>query len=137
MRTFLLTGAQIQNMSEKLNLEDEIPGSVYVGLGRRGREAIDLVACFVPGCDNTDEKKLHLLEKSENTGEVDASGYFTQTKKLKTHCDVCDHDFVLTMEFVYKKVEDEEGNQKDKMFAVVANAYSGDEKEHYGELGRV
>ena len=56
------------------SLWDEIPSDFYIAIGRSGQEAITADQCFIHGCDNHDEKKLHPFGKEQTKSEVQEDG---------------------------------------------------------------
>ena len=52
-------------MSEEEDFWNQIPSSAWVSLARRGMEKISLDQCFLPDCDNEDQKQLDPFKKEE------------------------------------------------------------------------
>lgn len=83
-------------MSEKKKLWREIPAYVLVALARRGMEKISLDQCFLPDCDNQDQKKLEPLDKEE-FDEDDK-----HIKIISMKCHKCDGIFKFRLEELKK-----------------------------------
>ena len=75
------------------SLWDEIPSDFYAALGRSGQEAISADQCFLPGCENHDEKKLHPIEKDYSKSEIHDDGSYFEYTRVKMKCDVCGGSF--------------------------------------------
>lgn len=125
----------LKGMVEEKRLGDVIPPYVYTGLGNRGREAINLIACMVPGCDNSDEEKLHILEVKEENTAPDKDNFFKNIQKIKIHCDTCAKTFILGLTTVKKNTKDENGNLTAEDVAITAEAFNESGTESYGNIG--
>jgi hypothetical protein len=122
-------------MAEQKKLSEVIPPYVYTGVGNRGRESIGLISCMIPGCENSDEAKLHVLEIKEETTQPDKDNYFKFHQKIKVRCDVCGKSYILKLITTKKKTQDEQGNTQEEDVAINADAYNETETEYYGNIG--
>ena len=112
------------------DLWDEIPSDFYVALGRSGQEAISGDQCFLPGCDNNDEKKLHPLEKEYSKSDIQEDGSYFEYTKIKIKCDKCGGMFHFGLKVIYppKNIEGKG--------AIMGMGYALDEKgEEIGFIG--
>ncbi len=94
------------NMKDK-SLWDEIPSDFYVAIGRTGQEAISADQCFLKGCDNHDEKKLHPLEKQYTKSDVQEDGSYFKYTKIKMKCDLCGGIFQFGLKVIYPPTNSE------------------------------
>jgi len=82
------------------DLWNEIPSSVFVGLGQRGREKVNIEECFVPGCKNTNREDLEPYEKTVYSSPKDQHGNYYDCTKIKTKCKKCGKSFQYAMKVV-------------------------------------
>jgi len=92
----------MNNESYKNDLWLEIPGSIYIALGRRGQEVIKTDQCWIPGCDNKNKKDLEPLEKNTTKVDLNDGNYFTCTK-IKVKCHKCGGTFKFAMKVIFAK----------------------------------
>lgn len=120
------------------HLWEEIPGSAFIALGRRGREHIYLQQCFIPGCNENTPEKIHIIQStSEDIPTKDPKAYKKQIRFL-IHCDTCTKNFHLVFERYIDKQEtpDKKEGQDQVIFE---NVFATDEsgEENYGQIGFV
>ncbi|GAB4318029.1 MAG: hypothetical protein Kow0069_21040 [Promethearchaeota archaeon] len=80
-------------MTDLSHLREEIPGFVYVALGRRGREKISTDQCFAPGCGSESPDDLEFTGRKvdvERTGDV-----VVVRASYTVKCGVCGRSFVM------------------------------------------
>ena len=95
-------------MSYEGDYWDEIPYTGYIALGRRGMESFNLTQCFIPGCDNKDQKKLIAFDKEQSENDEKL------TETYSIHCDVCDKDFKLSFETIKNVAKPTKASQGDE-----------------------
>lgn len=81
-------------MVEKNDLWLDIPAFAWISLARRGMEKISLDQCFLPNCDNNDQKQLEPFKKEESENEK------KQVKTIHVKCKKCSGTFQLKLETI-------------------------------------
>ena len=122
-------------MADQKKLSEIIPPYVYTGLGNRGRESIGLISCMIPGCENSDESKLHVIDIHEENTAPDNDNYFKTIQKVKIRCETCNQSYILKITTTKKRTKDESGNVVDEDVAIQADAFNETETEYYGNIG--
>ncbi len=122
-------------MADQKKLSDVIPPYVYTGVGNRGRESINLISCMIPGCENSDESKLHVVEIKEEITPADKENYFKSLQRVKVKCDACGKTYILKLITTKKKTQDDKGDTQEEDVAISADAYNETETEYYGNIG--
>ncbi|MHA1309654.1 MAG: hypothetical protein ACTSWR_02605 [Candidatus Helarchaeota archaeon] len=103
------------------NLADELPDTIYIPLGRRGFQPINIKACI--RCSMENKFVLEFLEKKINIEESDESKKEIIDYKVK--CRNCNAIYYIRM-IKIKKIVEEEGEKKEIL--VVTNFNILDEK---------
>jgi len=70
---------------------NELPGQVFVALGRRGMEPLPLLECTYE-CDG---KELHLIEMSQNKDAPSEKGVDEITEDWLVECTKCNRPFTI------------------------------------------
>lgn len=89
-----------------------LPKTVYVGLGQRGREAIGVEQCWLPGCDNTDKNMLEPFEKNEIASEKNNDGSYFICQKVKTKCKKCGGTFQFALRTIFLVPKSDNNEEK-------------------------
>ncbi len=118
-------------------LWDEIPGYAFMALGRRGREEVSLDECFVPGCENTDQGKLHPIEKKVESKKNEEKQTEVRKVKFLIHCDDCGKNFHLVFTRHYDLEGKEEEDHESAMVMEEVSASDADDNENYGNIGYI
>lgn len=125
----------------------EIPDHVFIPLGRRGQEAIDLHQCFNPNCSESEENRLHPLKKEEIQDDSKESANLTeeQPKKIvySIFCENCETSFDLIFKRHYLPETNQVSEDNDsiananKVVYEQVSARNSNTLDNYGEIGFV
>ena len=120
-------------MSDKEDLWLEIPSIAWISLARRGMEKISLDQCFLPGCDNDDQKLLEPFKKEEFEDDKKI------VKNIHVKCKKCGGIFQFkleTIKYVAKPSKKKKEDLKDEDILSMGVIYALDENgKNLGHIG--
>ena len=119
------------------DLWEEIPRFAFMASGRRGREQISLIQCFIPGCTNTDDTNLHPIEKKVDTETFSEKRYKLEKVKYLIHCDQCAKNYHLVFEKHTDLDKSDEDNTEGLVIMELVYATDAEDHEDYREIGHI